>query len=521
MRTALLVAVVLLAPWRPAEAKEVPLVADEDVEAALAQAGANRPELEKALAAFSGDDGAQGRKRTAMRFLVANMPGKGHVVTSLRDRKGVEIPYDPLAYGDFAAAQAALDAIEEQHGEVEFDRTRFVPDLEAIKADFLVRHLGNAWTAWQSAPASRRVSYVAFLEYVLPYRGTEEPLEDWLTPMLAARPTLSPEEDADVRKVWRRVNEEVARRIRFDERYYLHPTDQGYAEMRTSCMGRCEDIANLTTFLARSMGLATATDYTPAWGHGDNNHAWNVLLDEDGHGCDPAQAHAAKVYRKRYQLSRGREDLRRFLPAGREAPNRFLASRSQLDVTPEYAGTTTVRARLGSALPDPERTAYLCVFNGGEWVAIDWAPAPPATGPGAPREVVFHGMGRGLLYLPAYHDGKDLLPVAPPRIVHRDGLVEVLEGRGAPAAFLATATTPEHRNADTKAVTPVTRLTQGTTYVLERWDGGWKTVREFVATAEPERFEGLASDGLYWLVAKASRRLERPFTIEDGRQRFW
>ena len=27
--------------------------------------------------------------------------------------------------------------------------------------------------------------------------------------------------------------------------------------------------------------------------------------------------------------------------------------------------------------------------------------------------------------------------------------------------------------------------------------------------------------GLYWLVAKESRRLERVFTIEDGRQRWW
>ena len=44
-------------------------------------------------------------------------------------------------------------------------------------------------------------------------------------------------------------------------------------------MGRCEDIANRTTYAARAVSLATATDFTPAWAHRDNNHAWNVLLD--------------------------------------------------------------------------------------------------------------------------------------------------------------------------------------------------------------------------------------------------
>ena len=42
-----------------------------------------------------------------------------------------------------------------------------------------------------------------------------------------------------------------------------------------------------------------------------------------------------------------------------------------------------------------------------------------------------------------------------------------------------------------------------------------------ILSKEPLRFEQLPADALYWMVAKESRRLERIFTIENGRQRWW
>ena len=71
------------------------------------------------------------------------------------------------------------------------------------------------------------------------------------------------------------------------------------------------------------------------------------------------------------------------------------------------------------------------------------------------------------------------------------------------------------------AVAPASHLKPGATYLLQRWNGRWKPVKTFVATKEPPRFTDLPADGLYWLVEKRSRKLERIFTIENGRQRFW
>lgn len=519
------------APAAPLAAAPEVVIADADVEAALAEAGKNRPQLERVLAHFAQKSPADPHGLLAARFLIANMPGKGYIVTALKDAKGNVIPYDPLAYANFEKAQVAYEALEKEHGPLEFKRDHVVADLETLTADFLIKHVETAVDVWQTTPTTRRVGLGAFLEFVLPYRGSEEPAEDWLAPMRArlaealAAPG-APGAEASPAKLWRWINKYVEQRVHFNERYYLHWTDQGFAEMETSCAGRCEDITNMTTYCARALGLATAADYTPAWGHRDNNHAWNVLLDADGRGSDKAQAHAPKVYRKVYSLQKG--SLSYVLPKGREPPNRFLASKSQIDVTDQYGASA---AESFSVVMQPrDDVAYACVFNGGEWTAVDWTcvgTVPHAThGPSVTQEGVFSrlgigGKGAGMLYLVARHDGKALIPFDDPRIVRGDTST-LLSGLGAKVALVATATAPGQRSVDTGATTPVSHLKEGSTYVLRQWTSeGWKALKEVVAAKEPLQFDDLPADGLYWLVEKESRRLERPFTIENGRQRFW
>ena len=85
-----------------------PIVDDKHVVEALQAAGDNAPQLQEVLDHFADDV----HKRTAARFLIANMPGKGYIVTELRNKKGEVVPYDPLAYENFKASQAALDELK-------------------------------------------------------------------------------------------------------------------------------------------------------------------------------------------------------------------------------------------------------------------------------------------------------------------------------------------------------------------------------------------------------------------------
>ncbi|MHC5012677.1 MAG: hypothetical protein ACYTG6_17315 [Planctomycetota bacterium] len=505
-------ALVLTLVTTPVRAEDAVVIEEEHVRAALEEAGENAGELEAVLAHY--EEIGDPQKITAARFLIANMPGKGYIVTELRDAEGTAIPYDPLAYPDFEAARAALEAIEAEHGEVDFARDRIVGDVETITAAYLITHIDRAFEAWARSPERIRVGFGAFLNYVLPYRGSQEPLDDWLG-LLMTRYAEVPEdvgEDADAEALYRWISRDVHQRVRFNERYYLHPTDQAFGEMEDSGQGRCEDITNMITYAARSRALATAADYTPAWAHRDNNHAWNVLLDATGHGADRANAHAAKVYRKTFAIQR--DSLAFLLPEDREAPNRFLQATNYVDVTDQYADTTDVTVDLDRDVAGEEAFAYLCVFNGGEWVAIHWGKIDEG-------RATFTRMGRNIAYLPAVHDGERIVPAAPPRIVHRDGSVELLPGGGPAVPLLAAAVRPRQASPDTAEVTPTSFLEPGTRYLLQRWDDGWEIVAEVVAGEQPLRFATLPSDGLYWLVAEASRRLERIFTIQDGRQRWW
>jgi len=491
-----------------------PDVQDAWVEEALEAAGDHRAELEKALAHYTAENDPDGLKRIAVRFLVANMPGRGYVVTVLQDEDGTAIPFDPTDYPNYEAAREAIEGIERECGEIGFSRERLVKDIETVTAEYLIHHVDLAFEAWRRVPASCRVDFPAFLECVLPYRGSQEPIDTWLDPLMRRYADIwrKAGEDADPAEIYRRVCKQAHERVRFDSRYYMHPTDQGFTEMVRSGLGRCEDITNMITFTARSVGLATAADFTPAWGHTANNHAWNVLLGRDGKGFDPAQSRAAKIYRKTFSIQRDALPFR--LPEGRKAPNRFLASKTIRDVTRQYGETTDVTVQLDPARIGEETFAYLCVFNAGDWVALAWSEIHEG-------QATFEAMGRDLLYLPAVHDGETLIPAGPPFLIEKDGHVVLLPGTGAKTTVLLTSLKPRQKSADTHVETPVSYLEKGKAYRLQVWtEGKWKDVERFEAGDGPKTIDGVSSDALYWLVAEESRRLERPFVIEETRQRF-
>jgi hypothetical protein len=496
-----------------ARADDLPQIPDAQVEEALAQAGENRAQIQAFLDRQR--DTKDPKRWVAARFLVANMTGKGFVPMTLRDPKGTAIPFDAPGFPSLDAAQKAYDDLEKAKGKIDFAPDKTVLDLETLSADFLSRHVDAAFAAWEGSAPKDRVSFDVFLNYVLPYRGSEEAATDWL-PRLRERYAAPPKDLGDApdrQALFRWLSGDAGRRVRFDDRYYLHPTDQSFDDLESSGRGRCEDITNMTMYAARSRALAVAMDYTPAWAHRDNNHAWTVLLGPDGRGMGGEGAGAAKVYRKTFAIQRGNLAFR--LPAGREAPNRFLASKNTLDVSDQYS--TTVDWTVPSTDWLGETFAYACVFNGGEWVAIDWAEV-------AGGKATFRRLRPGLLYLPAVQVGKTLKAIAPPAIVGDTTGLDRLAGLGPAAASIHVGAVDPFAEKSPDGKEPATRLAEGTPYVLKRWDvheAAWHDVSEQVAGKEPLEFRDLPRDGLYWLVAKEYHRLERPFTIEAGKPRFW
>lgn len=491
---------------------------DPAVTAALARCGTNRREVERFLAAY---DRGDPQERAASRWLVANMPGHGFALYALEDQKGVEIPFDIDGHATLAAAQARLDEIERGHGPVDFKVKRFDPDLERASCDFLRANLDGAFRTWRTEPWMRDVGFATFLECILPYRASNEPLcPGWRT---AARARIAPQVDAlgpgpTLARVTQAAIDAGHAWVPFSDRYYMHPTDQSYDDMCRSCLGRCEDITNMITFAARSCGGMVASDFTPWWANRDNNHAWEVAVDARGRGTAGLSNRAAKVYRKCFGAQASA--LGSVRPEDVPVPG-VLRSRTLRDVTSQYLPVTDVTVPLGKPAGDlPSSFAYLAVFNGGEWRPIHWA---------APKDgsATFTAMGRGILYLPVWADAARVAPAGAPFLLDDAGAVVTLAdpAAGGDAFTLQAATTiPDTPDADTRRTKPSVKVEAGKEYELFVWDGapGWRSLGKRTATgAQPVAFESVPRGVLCWLRAADGRALERPFTMGEKGQVFW
>ncbi len=514
---------------------------DTRLEQALTKAGANRGELERFLRRY--EDCGDPQKRDAARWLIANMDGHGFARIELCGQDGQELGFSALNFATLTDAQARLDELERSHAGADFRRVAFASDLEHATEQFLSTHLEESFATWRTLPWAKSIRYEAFRDHILPYRGSNEPLELWRAPaahrlaeLVAA---LRQDGVTDVKIAGERVRSTVHPWVAFSDLYYVHPTDQGWAEMCAQRRGRCEDITNMISFGMRSVATMCASDYTPWWAASDNNHAWEVVLDERGQGRAGLAGKAAKVYRKTFAYQPC--SLGAQLNTDEVVP-RWLSGTHYIDVTSQYQATSNVRVSIEVAAsdtqshPTPQRFAYLAVFNGGSWRPIHWAKIEDGS-------ALFTGMGREICYLPMLHvgsrhdgsgtstpEGHDI-PAGPPFVLDHDGVMHVLRAGADPIATLeATITKPDIQDPDTGALRAKTQVKPDASYELFMWkNNGWVTVgrieRRSVA-AENERTDGrtwtaLPSDGLFWLVEDGSRKLERIFTIESGRQVFW
>ena len=519
--TALLSIVPSIALVCPATAADMPADTHADTHADaiarnLDKAGKNRAEIERFLARYEGSDDAQ--KRDASRWLVANMDGHGFALIELTASDGTRLPFDALDYKSLGEAKAALDAIEATHPGCDFKRIRFDSDLEHASADFLAAHLEDAFTTWRTMPWSKSIRYEVFRDCILPYRGSNEPLGLWREPArrrLAELCAANPGE-TDVRAFGEKVRAAAHPWTGFTDLFYLHPTDQSYAEMCERRLGRCEDITNMVSFGMRSVAAMCASDYTPWWAASDNNHAWEVVLDANGEGRAGLAGRAAKVYRKTFahqpaSLAAIKRDD--------EVVPRWLSTSHYVDVTAQYQPVSDVAVDL-AAVPEGARYAYIAVFNGGSWKPIHWAPIEG--GQGVAR-AVFKDMGRNICYLPMYHIAGTDRPAGDPFVLDADGVVHPLAARSAGGTTLvATTTKPEITDPDTGALRVRTQVKPDSAYELFVWKGGvWTPVGRIERSENGHAFEGLLGDGLYWLVEDGSEKLERIFTVDGGAQVFW
>jgi len=318
-------------------------------------------------------------------------------------------------------------------------------------------------------------------------------------------------------------NDYIKSWFRFDPRYYEHPTDQGLQEMLDVKLGRCEDMTNLAIYAMRALGIPVMSDFTPYWANTGNNHAWNAILDKNdstiifmGGEANPGEyslGHKlAKVYRKTYAIQKN--SLPEKMEKWEKAPP-YLNSSSIRDVTPEYVPTSRVKIDLTQGVPDSTNFAYLCVFNSGEWKAIDYTRLYG-------NKANFSKMGLGIAYLPAFYYEKEIIPAGHAFILTNDSKVNDKVPDGNNLIDLTLYSTTKRVTKETTDFIEHAEFTTGKTYTLYYWNNKWVEAGKKVASDGPLVFNNIPSNAIYWLVEDGSRKEERIFTIDEkGNQVWW
>ncbi len=493
-----------------------------EVDQVLTKAGENRGELENVLVYF--EQRHDTLALSAAQYLIANLEGHRYTIYGLYDTSQSEVDFDVLAYPDYKTLIQAWDEIEAERGELDFEKKDSVKDINVITADYLIENITWAIRAWREKPWCRSLSFEDFCAYVLPYRGSGEPLESWRQAFWRRYRDLEQEMEnpEDAIEAARLINSDIKTWFTFDSRFYRHPTDQGFSEMLTNRMGRCEDMTNLTIYAMRANGLAVTSDYTPHWANAGNNHAWNAIVTPDGRAipfmgaeANPGEyrlAHrAAKVYRKTFAQQKGnlafqKEEHQKVPP--------WLRSKSYKDVTADYTDVRDVTVTFDDPIPDSIHYAYLCVFNSGEWKAIHWGKIDD-------QRALFTDMGKDIAYLPMFYINEELVPAVAPLILEKDGRMTELAGKEGQKTTVSLMATSRPTSKDTTEAPPETYLTSGQEYELFYWDDDWISVGKATATDQPLELDNVPEGFLYWLVATDLRKEERIFTVEKGVQVWW
>lgn len=493
-----------------------------DVKEALSKAGSNKSELKKVISHFK--DTGDTLMLQAAYYLIGNMEGHSYTVIAYYDTSGNEVPIDVNAYPDYLSMLAHLDTVEAKQGTIDYDKKEVFEDLKNIKADFLINQIEYAFKAWRTLPWAKSISFDDFKEYILPYRGSNEPLEPWrkyFYDKYHGIDTLMTD-STDIIEAAAIINKDVRSYFGFSERYYLHPTDQGLSEMLQNGLGRCEDMTNLAIYAMRANGLAVTSDYTPYWANTGNNHAWNAIVNADGDvipfmgaEADPGDynlsSRAAKVYRKMFGYQK---DNLIFQKRKQENVPRWLAGKSYIDVTSDYVDVCDVTINFKKQIPDSVDIAYLCVFNSGEWQPIHW-------GRIVNNSAVFTDMGVDVMYMPALFLNEKVVPWGPPVLLKDNCDIVEFQKTGADEIDPESLVSLLNSFDISKNGIGTTPINEGGSYELFYWDNDWKSAGKYPAETDSTEISELPAGCLYWLVADGSDEEERIFTLEDGKQVWW
>lgn len=411
---------------------------DFSVKVSLATAGSNRPELESVLEHYRTAD-PNPQKLQAAEFLISNLPA--HYSYS-----GPQI-YEYYDYASRILADTTLTPEQHRDSLLAITCARYadlplhtVPDAQIIRSDYLIYNIDKSYSQWTTCPWSSQVSFDEYLEWMLPYKAVElQELDCWRDTLLAyfGKGLEHPIKN----DVEYNTTMGVADMLRNDtynglHRYGLY-TRSGLPLLSSHLLahqsyGDIPDYARTAVLVMRSAGIPAVLDETPVGSRGTAATSWFVILSDRGQeltsewdlstqiggGFFPYER-GPKVYRNTYAINPERWEYLK------KAKYHYPFELGKKDVTVRYFLTSNLELPIERSVRKhlKDRFVYIASAVRSEdtpWQIVDF-------GKIIHGKACFRNMGREVLYMALGYDGKKLIPITAPFILHKDQGIEYVK----------------------------------------------------------------------------------------------
>jgi hypothetical protein len=171
------------------------------------------------------------------------------------------------------------------------------PDLENLKADFLLENTALAYAAWEAAPWKAQVPTELFLNDVLPYANISEPRENWRKKLRELSLPLIKEAKTPG-EAGQMLNQKLFPLTKVKYSTKRRAADQGPLESMETGMATCTGLSILLIDACRAVGVPARFAGTPLWVNKSGNHSWVEIWDNgDWHFVGAAEPDAAGMNR--------------------------------------------------------------------------------------------------------------------------------------------------------------------------------------------------------------------------------
>ena len=388
-------------------------------------------------------------KSEAAKFLIANMAGHYAVKTELAEKLSpiYQKHREISELHQWERSQEwynEIDSMRDLHRHLYFPVHNATVDFDhlTISAEWLIAQIDLAFEAWESNAYFKDCAPELFFEHILPYRAQSGLL------LTDSRNTFYDRHNGFFSV------DTVHFQNRIDSLLYIYKeimhsnyaagdlpilsTETVETIKRVLCAQRCW----YNVQLLRSLGIPCAIDFVPNWGSMNSSHAWNVVVSDDD--IYPFEAfweddrwkykelynnrsfdaywgrfRLPKVFRETFSVNA--TDILLDERIGREDIPPLFRNVYAKDVSHQYFDTTNVTLKIDMPVPEDTYYAYLCVWNYGDWIPVQWGAIVDD------KSVVFTGMGRDNIYMPALYKNNATLPFGDPFLLGETGEIIILK----------------------------------------------------------------------------------------------